>query len=165
MSAVLGRPTALPSRNALADFYDAYFEALDDLRLEEWVGFFADDCLFQIIPRENYDAGYQLCTIRADSKGMLIDRVQGIQKTQMFAPRSSRRFYSGLRPTGRDRNGLIKVRQNVVVIQTLIDAPSLIHICGVAYDLLEETSCSFRFRERILVIDSEMITNSLIYPA
>jgi len=164
MTAVLERPAALPSRDKLADFYDAYFEALDDLRLEEWPNFFADDCLFQIIPRENFDAGYQLCTIQADSKGMLVDRVQGILKTQMFAPRTCRRFYSGLRATGRDK-GLLKVRQNVVVIQTLIDGPSLVHICGVGYDLLEEAGAEFRFRERILVIDSEMIPNSLIYPA
>lgn len=156
---------ALPGRDALISFYDRYFEALDDGRLEEWPGFFTDDCRFQIIPRENHEAGYQLCTIQADSKGMLLDRVQGILKTQMFAPRYYRRFYSGLRATARGREG-IKVRQNVLVVQTLIDRPSEVVICGVAHDLLEETGRdTWRFRERILVIDSEMIPNSIIYPA
>lgn len=164
MIGVVDRIAELPAREALHAFYDAYFEALDDLHLEKWPDFFVDDCLFQIIPRENFDAGYQLCTIHADSKGMLVDRVQGILKTQMFAPRICRRFYSGLRAVGRE-NGLVKVRQNVMMIQTLVDGPSLVHVCGVGHDLLEEVSDGLRFRERILVIDSEMIPNSLIYPA
>lgn len=164
MSAVLEHDLTLPSRDALAAFYDSYFETLDEGRIEEWPRFFAEKCLFQIIPRENHEAGYQLCTIQADSKGMVIDRAQSILKTQMFAPRYCRRFYSGLRATGRE-NGGIRVRQNVLVVQTLLDGPSEIHICGVGYDVLEERSNSFLFRERILVIDSEMIPNSLIYPA
>ena len=165
MSDSLSDSGALPDRDALTAFYDRYFETLDDGKLEEWPGFFCEDCRFQIIPRENHEAGYQLCTIQADSKGMLRDRVQGILKTQMFAPRYYRRFYSGLRATGRDSGG-IKVRQNVLVIQTLVDRPSEVVICGVAHDLLEEAGPhDWRFRERILVIDSEMIPNSIIYPA
>lgn len=156
---------ALPDRKALIAFYDRYFETLDDGKLEEWPGFFTEDCRFQIIPRENHEAGYQLCTIQADSKGMLLDRVQGILKTQMFAPRYYRRFHSGLRAIAREDGG-IKVRQNVLVIQTLVDRPSEVVICGVAHDLLEEAGKNdWRFRERILVIDSEMIPNSIIYPA
>ncbi len=165
MNIAIDRQTSLPSRARLADFYDRYFEALDDLRLEEWPEFFVDDCLFEVIPRENWQAGYKLCTIQADSKGMLVDRVQGILKTQVYAPRAFRRFYSGLRATGRNNNGFIETRQNVIVAQTLIDGPSMIHLCGVAYDLLEEAGDGFLFRERIFVIDSEMIPNSFIFPA
>lgn len=165
MSTVLERATALPAREALAAFYDAYFETLDDGRLEEWPDFFAQECLFQIIPRENHDAGYQLCTIQADSHGMVVDRAQSILRTQMFAPRYCRRFYSGLRATGREK-GAIRVRQNVLVVQTMQDGPSEALICGVGHDLIEHGGLhGFLFRERILVIDSEMIPNSLIYPA
>ncbi len=165
MTAVLERSSALPSRADLAPFYDAYFETLDDGRIADWPDFFMEQCSFQIIPRENYEAGYQLCTIQADSRGMVIDRAQSISKTQMFAPRYCRRFYSGLRATGTE-GAAIRVRQNVLVVQTLVDGPSEILICGVGHDLIEEGGpYGFRFRERILVIDSEMIPNSLIYPA
>jgi len=75
------------------------------------------------------------CTIQADSKGMLVDRVQGILKTQMYAPRYCRRFYSGLRVVEANDRGL-EVRQNVVVIQTLLDKPSQILGCGVGRDCL-----------------------------
>ena len=106
---------SVPSTEELRGFYDDYMEVLDDGRLEEWSEFFVDDCLYQIIPRENYENNYSLCTIQADSKGMVIDRVQGIIKTQMFAPRYYRRFYSGLRVKGSNEHG-IRVRQNVLVI-------------------------------------------------
>jgi hypothetical protein len=85
VNSVASRAATLPDATALAAFYNRYFETLDDGRLEEWPSFFTDDCRFEIIPRENYEAGYPLCTMQADSKGMLLDRVQGILKTQILA--------------------------------------------------------------------------------
>ena len=72
-------------------FYDAYFEALDEDRIEEWPDFFVDDCLYRIIPRENYEAGQKTCLMQGDSKGMLTDRVRAIRSTQVYAPRYCRR--------------------------------------------------------------------------
>src|ERR1700721_813527 len=81
----------------LRDFYDDYYETLDDVRLEEWPSFFTEDCLYRVIPRENYEAGYTLSTIYAESRGMLIDRVMGLTRPQMNAPRSPPRFPAPLR--------------------------------------------------------------------
>ena len=39
----------------LRDFYDDYYETLDDVRLEEWPSFFTEDCLYRVIPRENFE--------------------------------------------------------------------------------------------------------------
>jgi salicylate 5-hydroxylase small subunit len=41
-------------RDALRDFYDDYYNALDDVRLDEWPGFFTEACTYRVIPRENY---------------------------------------------------------------------------------------------------------------
>ena len=68
-------------------FYDAYYEALDEDRIEAWPDFFVDDCLYRIIPRENYEAGQKTCLMQGDSKGMLSDRVRAIRSTQVYAPR------------------------------------------------------------------------------
>jgi salicylate 5-hydroxylase small subunit len=159
------KPIMSLSREDLHAFYDAYFETLNDGRLEEWPDYFVDDCLYQIIPRENYEAGYKLCPIQADSKGMLVDRVQGILKTQMFAPRYYRRFYSGLRMIkANDRE--LEVRQNVLVMQTLLDKPTEVLGCGVGRDrLVQDALGHLKFLQRTLVLDSEMVLNSFIYPA
>ncbi|MFT8242944.1 aromatic-ring-hydroxylating dioxygenase subunit beta [Roseomonas sp. BN140053] len=162
MSAALGLAPP-PTREALRDFYDDYVEALDELRLDEWPEFFTRDCLYRVIPRENFERGFTLCTMQAESRGMLQDRVTGLVRTQVYAPRYYRRFLSGLRIKSHGPEGT-RVRQNVLMVQTLIDKQSEIVLCGVSHDLVVHDEGRLRFRERIVVFDSEMVPNSLIYP-
>ena len=151
-------------RDALRDFYDDYYTVLDDVRLDEWPALFTEDCVYRVIPRENYEAGYTLSTIYAESRGMLIDRVMGMTRTQMYAPRYYRRFPSPLRIVSRDGDS-VRIRHNLLVVQTLIDKKSEIVLSAVCHDVLVPDSGRNRLRERIVVFDSEMIPNSLIYPA
>ena len=142
----------------------AYLECLDDLRLSEWPGFFTEACSYRVIPRENFEAGRTLSTIYAESRGMLADRVTGLTRTQMYAPRHCRRFVSGLRIVGPEGDGL-RLRSNVLMVQTLVDKPSEIVLSGVAHDVVVRDEGRLRYRERVVVFDSEMVPNSLIYPA
>ena len=151
-------------RDAVRDFYDDYYNALDDVRLDAWPEFFTEDCVYRVIPRENFEAGYALSTIYAESRGMLIDRVMGVTRTQMFAPRYYRRFPGPLRIVARDGDA-VRVRHNLLVVQTMIDQKTEIVLSAVCHDVLVPGDSGPRLRERIVVFDSEMIPNSLIYPA
>ena len=151
-------------RDALRDFYDEYYTTLDDGRFEEWPDFFIEDCLYRVIPRENYEAGYALSTMYGESRGMLIDRVMGMTRTQMFAPRYYRRFPGPIRLVSQDADS-VRIRQNLLVVQTLIDRKTEIVLSAVCHDVLVSVSGLPRLRERIVVFDSEMLPNSLIYPA
>ncbi|HEX3573746.1 MAG TPA: nuclear transport factor 2 family protein [Rhodopila sp.] len=151
-------------RDALRDFYDDYYITLDDVRLDDWPAFFTEDCIYRVIPRENYEAGYTLSTIYAESRGMLVDRVMGVTRTQMYAPRYYRRFPGPLRIVSRDGDS-VRTRHNLLVVQTLIDRKSEIVLSAVCHDVLVPDDGRNRLRERIVVFDSEMIPNSLIYPA
>ena len=151
-------------RDALRDFYDEYYTILDDVRLDEWPPLFTEDCVYRVIPRENYEAGYTLSTIYAESRGMLVDRVMGMTRTQMYAPRYYRRFPGPLRIVSRDADS-VRSRHNLLVVQTLIDKKSEIVLSAVCHDVLVNDEGRNRLRERIVVFDSEMIPNSLIYPA
>jgi 3-phenylpropionate/cinnamic acid dioxygenase small subunit len=144
------------TREALRDFFDEYYIALDDVQLDAWPDFFTEDCLYRVIPRENYEAGYTLCTMQAESRGMLKDRVMGVTRTQMFAPRYYRRFPGPMRIVSQDADGA-RTRHNLLVVQTLIDKQT--------DDRIVPDGDRLRLRERIVVFDSEMIPNSLIYPA
>jgi salicylate 5-hydroxylase small subunit len=152
------------TRDTLRDFYDDYYNALDDLRLEEWPAFFTEDCIYRVIPRENFEAGYTLSTIYAESRGMLIDRVMGLTRTQMFAPRYYRRFPGPLRIVSQD-DEITRTRHNLLVVQTLIDKKTEIVLSAACHDELVLDDGHPRLRQRIVVFDSEMIPNSLIYPA
>jgi 3-phenylpropionate/cinnamic acid dioxygenase small subunit len=151
-------------RYALRDFYDEYYNILDDVKLDEWPTLFTEDCIYRVIPRENFEAGYTLSTIYAESRGMLVDRVMGVTRTQMYAPRTYRRFPGPLRIVARDGDS-VRTRHNLLVVQTLIDRQTEIVLSAVCHDLLVEDEGRIRLRERIVVFDSEMIPNSLIYPA
>ncbi|MGD0430066.1 MAG: nuclear transport factor 2 family protein [Acetobacteraceae bacterium] len=151
-------------RDSLRDFYDDYYSTLDDLRLHEWPEFFTEDCIYRIIPRENYEAGYTLSTIYAESRGMLIDRVLGVTRTQMYAPRYYRRFPGVPRIVAREGES-VRARHNLLVVQTLIDKQTEIVLSAVCHDVVVRDDERLRLRERIVVFDSEMIPNSLIYPA
>jgi salicylate 5-hydroxylase small subunit len=52
-----------------------------------------------------------------------------------------------------------------LVVQTLIDKQSEIVLSAVCHDVAVLDEDRLRLRERIVVFDSEMIPNSLIYPA
>jgi salicylate 5-hydroxylase small subunit len=160
----LATPVAAPSRDDIHAFYDAYYAALDGGRLEEWPEFFVEDCLYRIIPRENYEAGQRQCLMQGDSRGMLIDRVRAIRTTQFYAPRYCRRFYSGLRVVKRTGSEL-ETEQNMLAVQTLVSQPSKILGCGTSRDRLILTDGGhLKFVERTIVLDTEMIDNTIIYP-
>ena len=151
-------------RGAVRDFYDEYYAVLDDGELERWPDLFTSDCLYRVIPRENYERGYTLCTMQAESRGMLQDRVTGLLRTQMFAPRYYRRFPGPLRLLGVDGDA-VRVRHNLLIVQTMIDRQTEIVLAAACHDLLVAEPDRLRLRERIVVFDSEMVPNSLVYPA
>ncbi len=154
----------MTGRDALRDFYDDYYTVLDDVRLDDWPAFFTEDCIYRVIPRENYEAGYTLSTIYAESRGMLTDRVMGVMRTQMYAPRYYRRFPGPLRIVSRDGDS-VRTRHNLLVVQTLTDRQTEIVLSAVCHDVVVRADDRLLLRERIVVFDSEMIPNSLIYPA
>ena len=157
-------PVAVPSREEVRAFYDAYFKTLDDGRFKEWPNFFVEDCLYRIIPRENYEAGQDACIMQGDSKRMLIDRVLAILSTQVYAPRYCRRFYTGLgvvNGAGRE----LEVQQNLLVIHTLVGEATKILASAAGYDrlIVTDEGC-LKFVERTVVLDTELIDGTLIYP-
>lgn len=154
----------LQSRQAIRDFYDAYYDSLDSLNLEAWPHFFAEECTYRIISRENYERGFRLATIGAESRGMLMDRVTGLIRTQVYAPRYYRRFPGPLRIEGL-QDGAVPVGHNLLIVQTLTDKQSEIVLCARCDDLLVVEDDRLLIKRRDVVFDSEMVPNSLIYPA
>lgn len=150
-------------RTRVREHFEAYYETLDELRLEEWPHFFTEECLYRVVPCENFERGLPVSTMFAESRGMLEDRVTGLLKTQMYAPRYYRRFPGPIRLLQSFEG--IRTRHNLLMVQTLIDKQPDIILCAVCQDLLTESDGHLLFRERVVVFDNEMISNSLIYPA
>lgn len=156
------RVDAIPLREQICALYDQYAISLDDLDLDVWTNYFTESCFYRIVTRENWMRGLPLSTVKCEGRGMLADRAAALQNSMMFAPRVYRRFCSVLKTE--ESSGVIKSRTNFFVAQTLVDRPTEMAFCGVSFDKIVEDNGALKFAERICVLDTEMIPNSLIYP-
>lgn len=147
----------------LLDLYARYSAALDSADWEAWPEFFVDDCTYKIQPRENFEARLPLATMDFESKGMLKDRVYGIQETLFYDPYYQRHIVDV--PLIREVDGDIVVAEaNYAVLRTKRDQASDVYNTGRYYDRIQRTPEGLRFVSRTCVYDSEMIPNSIIYP-
>jgi 3-phenylpropionate/cinnamic acid dioxygenase small subunit len=153
----------LELRLELEELYAEYSACLDEERFEEWPEFFTDPCLYEIVPRENFERGLPLATWLCESKGYLLDRVTAIRRTAVYAPRYVRRMVSGIRILGWS-DEVLEVRANYLALETLQDELTRVFNTGQYRDKLVVEKGELKFREKLCVFDSILVPNSLIYP-
>ena len=150
-------------RYQLEELYSAYSACLDEERFEEWPEFFIEQCVYKIVPRDNFERDLPLATWLCESKGYLADRVVAIRKTAVYAPRYVRRMVSSLRVLG-EKDGVIEVRANYLALETLQDELTRVLNTGHYRDQLVFEAGELKFKEKLCIFDSLLIPNSLIYP-
>jgi 3-phenylpropionate/cinnamic acid dioxygenase small subunit len=150
-------------RAELDELYAEYTGCLDEERFEDWPGFFTEKCLYKIVSRENFERGLPLALWLCESTGYLKDRVVAIRKTAVYAPRTVRRFVSGLRILGW-REDALETRANYVAFETLTDEMTRVFNTGQYRDRIVVEDGRLRFKEKLCVFDSTLVPNSLIYP-
>ena len=157
-------------RLELEELYANYAGCLNEERFEDWPEFFTEACVYKIIPRENVERGLPLAAWWCESKGYLKDRVTAIRKTMMYAPRYVRRLVSGIRVLGGEeeaqRTGAatLRVRADYLALETLRDETTRVFSTGEHRDCIVVDDGRLKFREKLIVFDSELVSNSLIYP-
>ncbi len=148
---------------ALSQLYTDYALAVDSGDWQRWPEFFTEQCVYKLQPRENYERGLPLCTLSFTSKGMLKDRVYGIQETLYHDPYYQRHVVGA--PLVRQVvDGCIHAEANYAVFRTKLDGASTVFNVGRYIDTIVQTPDGLKFAERLCVFDSEMIPNSIIYP-
>ncbi|MEY3380017.1 MAG: aromatic-ring-hydroxylating dioxygenase subunit beta [Hylemonella sp.] len=140
-----------------------YASAVDSGDWDLWPGFFTDDCVYKLIPRENHERGFPLATLSFDSKAGLLDRVYGIKETLFHDPYYQRHLV-GVPIVRQVVEGGIHCEANYAVFRTKLDGPSTVFNVGRYLDVVVRTPLGLKFAQRLCVYDSEMIPNSIIYP-
>lgn len=149
-------------RSEIADLANAYALAIDDGELDRWPRFFASDCLYKIIAKENFDSGLPLGLLMCDSQGMLQDRMEAFSKLNVFGPRSWRHMLGAVYTTGSEKE--ISARTNFVIFETLAGKDTHILCAGEYRDIIIREHGALKFRERLCVYDTTMIPNSIVRP-
>jgi anthranilate 1,2-dioxygenase small subunit len=150
-------------RYEVEELYYEYVECLDDEEFERWPEFFVEDCLYKIIPRENFERNLPIALMRCESKGMLKDRITTVRETSVYAPRMLRHLLSNIRIKGSD-NGQLRVQANYAVLETLSDEETHVFNTGKYVDLVVREEGRLKFKEKLCVFDSILVPGSLIYP-
>ena len=147
----------------IQQLYADYASAVDSGQWDLWPGFFTEQCVYKLQPRENYERGFPLSTLSLTSKGMLKDRVYGISETLYHDPYYQRHVV-GAPIVRKVAEGRIYSEANYAVFRTKYDKESTVFNVGRYLDIIVKTPEGFKFAERVCVYDSEMIPNSIIYP-
>lgn len=140
-----------------------YARILDSEQFEEFPELFVEDCLYRVVPRENYLLNLPIAVIHCESKGMIKDRVYAARESTMAEPRTLRHFITNLRilEAGADA---IRAEANVLVVQTMINRMTEIVLSGFYLDQIVRSNGRFLFKERLCVYDSLLLPTSLIAP-
>ncbi len=68
----------------IAQLNAANAAAIDADRLEEWPGFFLEQCLYKVTTADNVAKGYQAGIIYADTRAMLTDRIFALREANIY---------------------------------------------------------------------------------
>ncbi|WP_420468256.1 aromatic-ring-hydroxylating dioxygenase subunit beta [Panacagrimonas sp.] len=148
----------------LAQLYSDYAAAVDAADWERWTQLFVEDaCRYVVQPRENFERGLPLATLRLTSHGMLRDRAYGIRETLFHDPYYQRHVVGLPRVLSASDAG-IESEANYAVFRTKLGELSTVFNVGRYVDTVVRTSQGLKLRSRLCVYDSEMIPNALIYP-
>jgi salicylate 5-hydroxylase small subunit len=148
----------------LTQLYANYAAAVDAADWDAWPEFFIEEGVYRLQPLENHERGFPLATLSFDSKGMLKDRVYGIRETLFHDPYYQRHVV-GMPIVHRvDADGRIHSEANYAVFRTRLSKESTVFNVGRTIDEVVRTPQGLKFASRLVVYDSEMIPNSLIYP-
>lgn len=147
----------------LTQLYADYASAVDSGNWDLWPEFFTDQCSYRLQPRENHERGFPLATLSFTSKGMLKDRVYGIRETLFHDPYYQRHVVGA--PVIRKADAEhFECEANYAVFRTKLSEVSTVFNVGRYIDTVVRTSQGLKFASRLVVYDSEMIPNSIIYP-
>ena len=153
-------------RDAVEELQHAYVEAIDDDRLEEWPSFFARECVYKVIPRENYDRGLPMTIMYCDSQGMLRDRIVALRKANIYPPHYSRHLLSNLRVhriSGREGD-VVAAQANYVVLQTRHGGDTTVYNAGKYVDRIVFEDGKAKFQSKLVVCDTFRVATLLVTP-
>ena len=156
-------PDPLTIRIGVQDLIAAYADCIDEDRLEEWPNLFTDPCKYLVISRANHAAGLRQGIMYCATRGMLLDRVMTLRGANLFEPHHYRHLVGPIQVRSA-ADGIATVHANFMVVRIMHDGVTTLFATGRYLDQIEISGEPYRFRERIVVLDSEKIDTLLAIP-
>ena len=155
--------SAADLQGRIAQLNAEYARAIDDDRLEAWPDFFAEECLYTITSADNHRQGLPIGVVYADSKAMLQDRVTALRQANVYE-RQTYRHVVGLPAILGENDGAVRVETPFLVVRIMRDGRMDLFATGRYVDVLVDDGGALRFRERVVVCDSNRVDTLLAIP-
>ena len=142
---------------------ERYVGTIDADRLEEWPDLFTEDCVYEIVPKENADLGLPIGVMHCFGRAMLSDRITSLRKANVFEPHTYRHTTSGLELVQVDGD-TIEMQSNYVVVQTLTNGESRVYQAGRYVDKIVRTPQGWRYQRKRVIYDTLRVPTLLVTP-
>jgi 3-phenylpropionate/cinnamic acid dioxygenase small subunit len=140
----------------------AYAACIDDDRLEDWPGFFRDECLYKITSAENLRDGNEAGIVYADSRAMLADRVLALRRANIYERQAYRHILGMPLISGPGANDAVETP--FLVVRIMRDGRMDLFAAGRYRDRLHDDAGVLRFAERVVICDSSQFDTLVAIP-
>ncbi|MFZ3235828.1 MAG: aromatic-ring-hydroxylating dioxygenase subunit beta [Stellaceae bacterium] len=149
-------------RDAIHDLFAEYGALLDAAQYDEWLGLFAADCRYNIMPRENFEQGLPVGLIYCDSRAMLEDRIMALREANKYNIHNDRHLIGLPRLTSAE--GLM-VEAPFAVYQTDQEGATRLFATGLYRDRLEVgIGGALKISDKLVLLDTFAVPTLLATP-
>jgi 3-phenylpropionate/cinnamic acid dioxygenase small subunit len=148
---------------ALCAFNAAYAEAIDSDALEQWPGFFTEDCHYRITHVENEREGLAAGIVYADSRAMLEDRIAALREANIYE-RQRYRHLLGMPLVLRADAHSAEASTPFMVARIMATGETDMFATGVYRDRFVWQEGQLRLASRVAVCDSTVTDTLLALP-
>ena len=150
-------------RAAIDDFLADYAHGLDDDQAEAWPDFFTADGVYQILTKEEHDAGLPLGILLCEGQGMMRDRMRALREANIYEPHHYCHVVgrARLEEAGADA---CTARSNFAIYRIMQRGTTDLFATGRYLDRIVIEAGAPKFRERKVVLDSRAIDILLVMP-
>jgi anthranilate 1,2-dioxygenase small subunit len=147
-------------RAAVCELLAEYGALIDTAKFDDWLGLFAEECRYQIVPRENYDRGLPAALIFCDSRAVLEDRIRALCEANKYNIHADRHII-GL-PRILDDGPAVEAP--FAVYQTDQEGETRLFATGLYRDRLEAGGRGLKIRDKLILLDTFAVPSLLATP-
>lgn len=148
---------------AIGALFADYGWLIDTTAYDDWLALFTEDALYQILPRENLDAGFAASLIYCRGKDMLRDRITSLREVVKYNLHTSRHIIGRSR-VGAPADGLIPAITPFAVYQTDQEGVSQLFAVGAYDSRIARVNGMLRLAAQIVQLDTFSVPTLLSDP-
>jgi len=145
---------------AVYELLAEYGALIDAAKFDEWLDLFAEECRYQIVPRENYDRGLPAALMFCDSRAVLEDRIRALREANKYNIHTDRHII-GLPRIFDDG---LAVEAPFALYQTDQEGETRLFATGLYQDQLEPGEHGLKIRDKLILLDTFAVSSLLATP-